>query len=133
VARCRSSPLLISCYAHSEYLLGIDTSLEDAARDLGADTIKIYRDVVLPLIADCVVEAILAFVLSWTNYYIASCMSGSNILIMTCIHGRLTQRFSSLVPAVASDSMLCFAGGADCGDCRRVLRRLNAVSTTTTC
>lgn len=60
---------------------------------------------VLPLIADCVVEAILAFVLSWTNYYIASCMSGSNIFIMTCIHGRLTQRFSSLVPAVAA--ILC--------------------------
>jgi spermidine/putrescine transport system permease protein len=97
IHRCSSA-----VYAHSEYLLGIDTSLEDAARDLGADTIKIYRDVVFPLIVDCVVEAILAFVLSWVNYYIASYMSGSNVLIMTWIHGRLTQRFSSLVPAVAA-------------------------------
>jgi spermidine/putrescine transport system permease protein len=83
--------------------LGIDTNLEDAARDLGAGTIKLYRDVVLPLIADGVVAgAIFAFVLSWNNYYIASYMSGSNILITTWIHSRLTQGFSSLVPAVAA-------------------------------
>ncbi len=83
--------------------LGIDPNLEDAARDLGADTTKLYRDVVLPLVADGVVAgAIFAFVLSWNNYYIASYMSGSNILVTTWIHSRLTQGFSSLVPAVAA-------------------------------
>lgn len=83
--------------------LGIDPDLEEAARDLGASTTKLYRDVILPLIADGVVAgAIFAFVLSWNNYYIASYMSGSNILVTTWIHSRLTQGFSSLVPAVAA-------------------------------
>jgi spermidine/putrescine transport system permease protein len=83
--------------------LGIDPNVEKAARDLGADTTKLYRDVVLPLIADGVISgAIFAFVLSWNNYYIASYMSGSNILVTTWIHGRLTQGFSALVPGVAA-------------------------------
>lgn len=83
--------------------LGIDPDMERAARDLGADTAKLYRDVVLPLIADGVVSgAIFAFVLAWNNYYIASYMSGSNILVTTWIHSRLTQGFSALVPGVAA-------------------------------
>jgi|GEM_PF-125381 len=83
--------------------LGIDPNVEQAARDLGADTSKLYRDVVLPLIADGVVSgAIFAFVLAWNNYYIASYMSGSNILVTTWIHSRLTQGFSALVPGVAA-------------------------------
>jgi len=83
--------------------LGVDPNLEEAARDLGAGTTKLYRDVILPLIADGVVAgAIFAFVLSWNNYYIASYMSGQNILVTTWIHSRLTQGFSSLVPAVAA-------------------------------
>jgi ABC-type spermidine/putrescine transport system permease subunit II len=83
--------------------LGIDPDLEQAARDLGAGTRKLYLDVILPLIANGVIAgAIFAFVLSWNNYYIASYMSGSNILVTTWIHSRLTQGFSSLVPAVAA-------------------------------
>ncbi len=83
--------------------LSIDPELEDAARDLGAGTIKLYYDVILPLIADGVIAgAIFAFILSWNNYYIASYMSGSNILVTTWVHSRLTQGFSSLVPAVAA-------------------------------
>ena len=83
--------------------LGIDPNIEQAARDLGADTKKLYADIVLPLIADGVISgAIFAFVLSWNNYYIASYMSGSNILVTTWIHSRLTQGFSALVPGVAA-------------------------------
>jgi ABC-type spermidine/putrescine transport system permease subunit II len=83
--------------------LGIDPNIEEAARDLGADTKKLYADIVLPLIADGVISgAIFAFVLSWNNYYIASYMSGSNILVTTWIHSRLTQGFSALVPGVAA-------------------------------
>lgn len=83
--------------------LGIDPDLEEAARDLGASTTKLYRDVILPLIADGVVAgAVFAFVLSWNNYYIASYLSGPNILVTTWIHSRLTQGFSALVPAVAA-------------------------------
>jgi len=82
--------------------LGIDPNIEEAARDLGASTPKLYKDITLPLLADGIVSgAIFAFVLSWNNYHIASYMSGSNTIVTTWIHSRLTQGFSSLVPGVA--------------------------------
>jgi ABC-type spermidine/putrescine transport system permease subunit II len=83
--------------------LGIDPNVEEAARDLGADTLTMYRRVTLPLIKDGVVSgAIFAFVLSWNNYYIVSYLSGAQSTITTWIHGRMTQGFTPVVPAVAS-------------------------------
>jgi ABC-type spermidine/putrescine transport system permease subunit II len=83
--------------------LGIDPNLEEAARDLGADTVTLYRKVLLPLVADGVISgAIFAFVLSWNNYYIVSYLSGPQSTITTWIHGRMTQGFTPVVPAVAS-------------------------------
>jgi spermidine/putrescine transport system permease protein len=83
--------------------LGIDPNIEEAARDLGADTVTLYRKVLLPLVADGVVSgAIFAFVLSWNNYYIVSYLSGPQSTITTWIHGRMTQGFTPVVPAVAS-------------------------------
>lgn len=83
--------------------LGVDPNIEEAARDLGASTTKLYREITFPLIADGVIAgAIFAFILSWNNYYIASYMSGANILVTTWIQSRLTQGFSALVPGVAA-------------------------------
>ncbi|WP_049986550.1 ABC transporter permease [Halobellus rufus] len=83
--------------------LGIDPNIEEAAKDLGADTVTLYRKVLLPLISDGVVSgAIFAFVLSWNNYYIVSYLSGPQSTITTWIHGRMTQGFTPVVPAVAS-------------------------------
>lgn len=83
--------------------LGVDPDIEEAARDLGADTLTLYRKVLLPLIADGVISgAIFAFVLAWNNYYIVSYLSGAESTITTWIHGRMTQGFTPVVPAVAS-------------------------------
>ncbi|WP_336021857.1 ABC transporter permease [Halobellus salinisoli] len=83
--------------------LGIDPNIEEAAKDLGADTVTLYRKVLLPLISDGIVSgAIFAFVLSWNNYYIVSYLSGPQSTITTWIHGRMTQGFTPVVPAVAS-------------------------------
>lgn len=83
--------------------LGVDPNVEEAARDLGADTITMYRRITLPLIKDGIVSgAIFAFVLSWNNYYIVSYLSGAQSTITTWIHGRMTQGFTPVVPAVAS-------------------------------
>ncbi|WP_255198222.1 ABC transporter permease [Halorarius litoreus] len=83
--------------------LGVDPNMEEAAKDLGADATMLYRDVVLPQISDGVVSgAIFAFVLAWNNYYIVSYLKGSQITITTWIHGRMTQGFTPIVPALAS-------------------------------
>lgn len=83
--------------------LGIDPNIEEAAKDLGTDTVTLYRKILLPLISDGVISgAIFAFVLSWNNYYIVSYLSGPQSTITTWIHGRMTQGFTPVVPAVAS-------------------------------
>ena len=83
--------------------LSVDPNVEEAARDLGADTVTLYRRITLPLIKDGIVSgAIFAFVLSWNNYYIVSYMSGAQSTITTWMHGRMTQGFTPVVPAVAS-------------------------------
>ena len=57
----------------------------------------------IPLLSDGVISgAIFAFVLSWNNYYIVSYLSGPQSTITTWIHGRMTQGFTPVVPAVAS-------------------------------
>jgi ABC-type spermidine/putrescine transport system permease subunit II len=83
--------------------LGVDPDIEEAARDLGADTVTLYKDVVLPLIRDGIVSgAIFAFVLAWNNYYIVSYLSGAQSTITTWIHAKMTQGFTPTVPAVSS-------------------------------
>ena len=83
--------------------LSIDPNIEDAAKDLGAGQVTMYKDVILPPILDGVIAgAIFAFVLSWNNYYIASYLLGPNNSITTWIHGQLGFSFAPLVPAVAS-------------------------------
>lgn len=83
--------------------LGVDPNLEAAARDLGADTVTLYKDVLLPNIKIGVIDgAIFAFVLSWNNYYIVSYLSGAQSVLTTWIHGRMTQGFTPTVPALTS-------------------------------
>lgn len=83
--------------------LAIDPNLEDAAKDLGAGPIVMYKDVILPPILDGVVSgAIFAFVLSWNNYYISSYLLGPNNSITTWIHGQIGYSFAPLVTALAA-------------------------------
>ncbi|RLM59768.1 ABC transporter permease subunit [Halobellus sp. Atlit-31R] len=83
--------------------LGVDPDVEEAARDLGASTLTLYKEVILPLIADGIVSgAIFAFVLAWNNYYIVSYLSGAESTITTWIHAKMTQGFTPTVPAVSS-------------------------------
>lgn len=83
--------------------LGVDPNIENAARDLGADNVTLYKDILIPLTKDGIVAgAIFAFVLSWNNYYIASYLKGSEITITTWIHGRMTQGFTPTVPALTA-------------------------------
>lgn len=83
--------------------LGVDPNIENAARDLGANTVTLYRKILIPLLMDGIVAgAIFAFVLSWNNYYIASYLTGSQITITTWIHGRMTQGFTPSVPALTA-------------------------------
>ena len=58
-------------------LLGLDTSLEEAAMDLGARPVRVFFDVTLPVIAPALVAGwLLAFTLSLDDLVVASFVTG---------------------------------------------------------
>jgi spermidine/putrescine transport system permease protein len=64
-------------------LAGFDRSLEEAARDLGANEVKVFRFVTLPLIAPGVIAAaLLAFTLSIDDFVITFFTSGPGAITL---------------------------------------------------
>ena len=63
-------------------LVGMDPSLEEAARDLGAGSFRVFWDITLPLIMPAVISgSLLAFAMSMDDVVISIFVTGS-----TCIH-----------------------------------------------
>ncbi|MGI6094001.1 MAG: ABC transporter permease [Lachnospiraceae bacterium] len=64
-------------------LVGIDKSLEEAARDLGASPVRSFFDIVLPLIAPAVVSgSLLAFAMSFDDVVISIFVTGPRMSTM---------------------------------------------------
>jgi spermidine/putrescine transport system permease protein len=77
----------------------IDVSLEEAAYDLGASRLRIFRSIVLPLITPAVVSAFLiAFTTSFDEYAVASFVIGTRATFPIYLYGAL--RFPSRLPEV---------------------------------
>ena len=69
-------------------LIGFDRRLEEAARDLGADTLTTFRTVTLPLIAPgLAAAALLAFALSLDDFVISNFNSGTTVTFPLYIFG----------------------------------------------
>ena len=77
----------------------IDSSLEEAARDLGATRFGTFRLILLPLILPAVVSAFLiALTVSFDEYAVASFVAGSQTTFPIYLYGAL--RFPSRLPEV---------------------------------
>jgi spermidine/putrescine transport system permease protein len=69
-------------------MAGLDPSLEEAARDLGADAFTTFRKVTLPMIAPGVMAgALLAFAISIDDFIITSFNAGSTITFPLWVYG----------------------------------------------
>ena len=69
-------------------LIGFDRSLEEAARDLGADAFTTFRKVTLPLIMPGIVgAALLSFALSIDDFVISNFNSGTTVTFPLYIFG----------------------------------------------
>jgi spermidine/putrescine transport system permease protein len=69
-------------------LIGFDRSLEDAARDLGANPFNTFRLVTLPLIMPGIIGgALLAFALSIDDFVISNFNSGTTVTFPLYIYG----------------------------------------------
>lgn len=84
-------------------LASFDDTLEDAARDCGATTWQVYREVTLPLLWPGIFSAaIFAFLLSWGNFYLTYSLGGTTRTLPTVIFAGLSFTGKPLYAAVAT-------------------------------
>lgn len=126
-------------------LVGLDPALEEAARDLGAGEMQVFRHITLPLIRPAIIAgAMLAFTLSLDDFVVSFFTTGpgsttlpiliyssvkrgitpevnalSTLIILASVLGAtsvlLAQRHGSAESPVASPKMTSPAGGSTCG------------------
>ena len=94
--------LIISIRAYA-----FDPSLEEAARDLGAGTWRIFREVTLPLLMPGVISAALfAFLLSWGNFPLSLFTTGADQTLPEWLYAKMVSGYSPLIPALGIVSVL---------------------------
>jgi spermidine/putrescine transport system permease protein len=90
-------------------LLGAESSLEDAAMDLGATYPGTLRLVVLPMAAPAIVSAwITAFTVSFDEFAIAHFLAGSDRTFPVFLYGQL--RFANTLPVLVATAVLLTVG-----------------------
>lgn len=109
----------------------IDSSLEEAAYDLGASRLRTFRSIVFPLILPAILSAFLiAFTTSFDEYAVASFVIGTRITFPIFLYGAL--RFPSRLPEVIAVAVVVMIAsllvvvGAEIG--RRVAERRLEIS-----
>jgi spermidine/putrescine transport system permease protein len=86
---------------------GLDDSLEEAARDMGATRGQILRMITLPLLAPGMVSAAcFAILLSWGNFALSLYTTGPDSALPEWLYARMTSGYQPIVPAVGAISVL---------------------------
>ena len=88
--------LIIAIRAYS-----FDASLEEAARDMGASTWTVMREVTIPLLLPGIVTgALFAFLLSWGNFPLSLFTMGADASLPKWLYARMISGYSPLVPTL---------------------------------
>lgn len=88
--------LIIAIRAYS-----FDPALEEAARDMGASTWVVIREVTGPLLMPGVVAAgLFAFLLSWGNFPLSLFTTGADSTLPEWLYARMVGGYSPLVPTL---------------------------------
>jgi spermidine/putrescine transport system permease protein len=94
--------LIVAIRAYS-----FDPALEEAARDMGASTTQIMREVTLPLLWPGVVSAgLFAFLLSWGNFPLSLFTTGADLTLPEWLYAKMVSGYSPLVPSVGTLTVL---------------------------
>jgi spermidine/putrescine transport system permease protein len=98
--------LIISIRAFS-----FDPALEEAARDMGASTWTILREITIPLLAPGMVSAgLFAFLLSWGNFPLSLFTMGADSTLPKWLYARMIAGYTPLVPTVGMLSVALSVG-----------------------
>ncbi len=88
--------LVIAIRAYS-----FDPALEEAARDMGASTFVILKEVTLPLLMPGVISAgLFAFLLSWGNFPLSLFTTGADLTLPEWLYAKMVSGYSPLVPTL---------------------------------
>ena len=94
--------LIIAIRAYS-----FDPSLEEAARDMGASTWTILKEITGPLLMPGVVSAgLFAFLLSWGNFPLSLFTTGADSTLPEWLYAKMVSGYSPLVPSVGILSII---------------------------
>jgi spermidine/putrescine transport system permease protein len=85
---------------------GLDDSLEEAARDMGATSTQILRMITLPLLAPGMVSAgCFAILLSWGNFALSLYTTGPDSTLPEWLYARMASGYQPIIPAVGTLSV----------------------------
>lgn len=94
--------LVISIQAY-----GLDESLEEAARDMGASRWQILSRITIPLLMPGMISATcFAILLSWGNFALSLFTTGADSSLPEWLYARMTTGYQPLVPAVGVISVI---------------------------
>ncbi|MFZ1726352.1 MAG: ABC transporter permease [Albidovulum sp.] len=94
--------LVIAIRAYS-----FDPALEEAARDMGASTVAILREVTLPLLMPGIISAgLFAFLLSWGNFPLSLFTTGADSTLPEWLYAKMVSGYSPLVPTLGILSVM---------------------------
>ncbi|MGC9368183.1 MAG: ABC transporter permease [Paracoccaceae bacterium] len=94
--------LIVAIRAYS-----FDPALEEAARDMGANTFTILREVTLPLLMPGIVSAgLFAFLLSWGNFPLSLFTTGADSTLPEWLYAKMVSGYSPLVPTLGIMSVV---------------------------
>ncbi|MCY4242942.1 MAG: ABC transporter permease [Rhodobacter sp.] len=96
------STLIVAIRAYS-----FDPALEEAARDLGANTPTILREITLPLLLPGLVSSgLFAFLLSWGNFPLSLFTTGADSTLPEWLYAKMVSGYSPLVPTLGIMSVV---------------------------
>ncbi len=94
--------LIVAIRAYS-----FDPALEEAARDMGANTWTILREITLPLLMPGLVSAgLFAFLLSWGNFPLSLFTTGADSTLPEWLYAKMVSGYSPLVPTLGVMSVV---------------------------
>ena len=94
--------LIVAIRAYS-----FDPALEEAARDLGANTSTIFRTITLPLLMPGLISAgLFAFLLSWGNFPLSLFTTGADSTLPEWLYAKMVSGYSPLVPTLGVASIV---------------------------
>ena len=88
--------LIVAIRAYS-----FDPSLEEAARDMGASTTTVLREITLPLLMPGIISAgLFAFLLSWGNFPLSLFTTGADSTLPEWLYAKMVSGYSPLGPTL---------------------------------